>query len=314
MRDRRDTIRDFAAYVTAYHGCNEYFRRRFRNASGSKTSSVICWEKIPGSPFGPIPTENGIAAQSPNLRCPKSPTRMALRWGVSDQHVSMDRERHEVAEPGAPPAESLERKAWLARLWEEIRELPLRQRICVLLNLRDHQRGAAIGLLPVAGVASIREIAAVLELEMEAAQLAKLWRDLPLDDASIATRLGGDPPQVKSRKSARERPFRKLARIAPESFGRVDSMEPFRSAEHSASEVEVTLPDIRGSGDGSTERNPRSRPTKWHTYLPGRALVHIFSSSATHSAADRKTGTGPSPSRLVSQELFRPAAMSYPGH
>ena len=54
------------------------------------------------------------------------------------------------------------------------------------------------------GIASLRAIAAALELSLE--ELANLWGRLPIDDRTIAERLGCDRQQVINlRMSARKR-------------------------------------------------------------------------------------------------------------
>ncbi|HVW11227.1 MAG TPA: hypothetical protein VHC90_21730, partial [Bryobacteraceae bacterium] len=106
-------------------------------------------------------------------------------------------------------AEQMDRRAWLTHLWTEILELPLNQRIALLLNLRDHIGDSALRLLPAAGVASIRQIAAAMG--MEAPALAALWNQLPLDDLQIGERLSLTRQQIANlRKSARERLARRM--------------------------------------------------------------------------------------------------------
>ena len=59
-------------------------------------------------------------------------------------------------------------------------------------------------MFPAAGVASVRDMAAALEVSPE--EFASLWNDLPLEDAKVAERLGLTRQQVINlRKSARER-------------------------------------------------------------------------------------------------------------
>jgi hypothetical protein len=68
---------------------------------------------------------------------------------------------------------------------------------------------AVAAVLPLTGIATIREMAAALE--MPAADLATLWRDMPLEDARIAERLGLTRQQVINlRKSARLRLGRRM--------------------------------------------------------------------------------------------------------
>jgi RNA polymerase sigma factor (sigma-70 family) len=99
----------------------------------------------------------------------------------------------------------------LQRLWKEVLDLPVRQRAALLLNLRDAEGGGILGLFPLTGVATLREIAAALE--MPARELAELWGTLPIEDARIAERLGVTRQQVINlRKSARERLARRVSR------------------------------------------------------------------------------------------------------
>ena len=99
----------------------------------------------------------------------------------------------------------------LQRLWREVLELPVRQRAALLLNLRDADGGGLLSLFPLTGVATMRDIAAALEISPQ--DLAELWGTLPIEDARIAERLGLTRQQVINlRKSARERLARRVAR------------------------------------------------------------------------------------------------------
>src|SRR5205085_6988337 len=94
-------------------------------------------------------------------------------------------------------------------LWVEIQQLPVRQRVALLLGARDSSGQSAVAMFPAAGVATIEQIAAVLEIAHD--ELASFWPDLPLDDNSIAARLGGSRQQIINlRKSARDRLARRL--------------------------------------------------------------------------------------------------------
>jgi DNA-directed RNA polymerase specialized sigma24 family protein len=105
--------------------------------------------------------------------------------------------------PEASAATRLEQRDYLARLWAEVRRLPVNQRTALLLNLRD-AGGGVIHLLPVVGVASVRAIAETLEMRAE--QFAVLWARLPLDDLTIAGHLGVTRQQVINlRQAARKR-------------------------------------------------------------------------------------------------------------
>jgi hypothetical protein len=100
--------------------------------------------------------------------------------------------------------------AWVAHLWAEIGRLPSLQRTALLLNLRDADGHAVLGLFPIAGAAGLRAIAAAAGTTGE--KLAEQWRALPLDDATIAARMGLPRSQVaRLRRTAHERLARRLA-------------------------------------------------------------------------------------------------------
>jgi hypothetical protein len=109
-----------------------------------------------------------------------------------------------------PAADSqLAERRYLERLWSEICDLPTRQRSALLLNLRDGQGRGVVGLLPILGIASVRQIAAALETPAE--QFATQWRTLPWDDATIGDRIGLERQQVVNlRKAARARLSRRM--------------------------------------------------------------------------------------------------------
>jgi hypothetical protein len=106
-------------------------------------------------------------------------------------------------------AQEVEQRIYLQRLWKEICELPLKQRIALLLNLRDGNGRTVLTLLPYSRVATIRQIAEVLDMSAE--KFATMCSDLPLDDATIASHLGIPRQQVINlRLSARERLARRM--------------------------------------------------------------------------------------------------------
>jgi DNA-directed RNA polymerase specialized sigma24 family protein len=110
---------------------------------------------------------------------------------------------------GDDVAWQVEKRIFLERLWQEVRELPRAQRAALLLNLREADGRGCLALFPATGVATLRQIADTLELPVE--QFAELWTQLPLDDATIAGLLGLARQQVINlRKSARERLARRL--------------------------------------------------------------------------------------------------------
>lgn len=98
----------------------------------------------------------------------------------------------------------------LGRTWREISELPNKQRVALLLSLRDEQGEGLLTVFPATGVATARKIAQTLEMPAE--HLANLWKDLPLGDLRIAEILGVTRQQVINlRKCARERLARRLS-------------------------------------------------------------------------------------------------------
>ena len=113
-----------------------------------------------------------------------------------------------LPDPSVNVAGEFERRSYMQHLWSEIAELPLTQRQALLLNLKDLHEGV-IALLPLTGAATFRDIARALAMTAE--ELAELWNKLPLDDATIAGRLGLTRQQIINlRKSARARLARRM--------------------------------------------------------------------------------------------------------
>ena len=109
----------------------------------------------------------------------------------------------------ADTAWRVEKRIFLQRLWEELRQLPRNQRAALLLNLKDAEGRGCVGLFSVTGVATLRQMAEVLE--MSADSFAELWNELPIEDSRIAELLGLTRQQViNARKSGRERLKRRL--------------------------------------------------------------------------------------------------------
>ncbi len=105
--------------------------------------------------------------------------------------------------------ERMEQTAFLSALWEEICRLPLRHRTALLLNLKNTHGEGLITLLPLTGVATIRQIAEALEFPPE--DFAAVWNTLPWDDRAIADHLGLTRQQVINlRQSARATLRRRL--------------------------------------------------------------------------------------------------------
>ncbi len=135
---------------------------------------------------------------------------VAKLWGVIDSEEAGEEEIARVPDARALADAELEQRDYLRRLWSEIVLLPARQRAALLLNLKDEQGRGCIALLPLTGVAGMRQIADALGLP--AAQLAEMWNELPLDDARVAERMGLTRQQVINlRKSARARLARRMS-------------------------------------------------------------------------------------------------------
>lgn len=105
---------------------------------------------------------------------------------------------------------SLVYRSALVEVWREIDQLPPRQRIALLLGLRDENGSAIASLLILLRIATFDELAAAVELTPEG--LAAMWDQLPLPDMTIAERLDMTRQQIINlRKSARQRLERRLS-------------------------------------------------------------------------------------------------------
>jgi RNA polymerase sigma factor (sigma-70 family) len=138
---------------------------------------------------------------------------VAALWGIKDSPNSdLDNDGlllSQLPDTRTNVATEVEKRIYLEKIWAEIRLLPERQRNALLLNLTDATGYGVITLLPVTGIASLRQIAEALG--MSAQKLAEIWNDLPMDDATIAGHLGVTRQQVINlRKSARERLIRRV--------------------------------------------------------------------------------------------------------
>ncbi|HEX6648675.1 MAG TPA: hypothetical protein VF075_04030 [Pyrinomonadaceae bacterium] len=139
---------------------------------------------------------------------------VAVIQGISDQPVESLAEGEDAgalmpATPEPDQAWRMEKRMFLQRLWEELQQLPLNQRAALLLNLKDASGVGCITLFPATGIATVRQLAATLEISAES--FAEVWNELPLEDARIAELLRLTRQQViNARKSGRERLARRL--------------------------------------------------------------------------------------------------------
>lgn len=100
--------------------------------------------------------------------------------------------------------DAMEMRASLRQMWADIKQLAVKQRVALLLNLTDVHGRECTSLLPLTRTATIAEIAEAVEMPLE--RFAAIWNDLPLSDAAIAELLQATPRQViKLRRLGRER-------------------------------------------------------------------------------------------------------------
>ncbi len=248
-------VEDLSAYaaIVSQHGCDRYLRRRFpqRHRLGTRvrylmenSSQFTIWQTADGLVAGPVryrgrpcrsdlapgwarevpvpakPDEARAAAAvfehaGAPLRLPDLVDAVAILLNVVDRVASIA--DIDIAAPDIEISDLLHQRQTLERLWREIALLPQPQRVALLLNLRDEENGCALTGLPSTGVASMREIAAIVGLSAE--KLADLWNGLPLNDLEIAAMLDVSRQQVINlRKSARARLQRRMAgNILPDS-------------------------------------------------------------------------------------------------
>jgi RNA polymerase sigma factor (sigma-70 family) len=247
--DSIGNLRGYAA-VTAHHGCDQYLRLRFPRRHRLKARmrylmesarDYELWDSESGEPacgpakwrtrklrtdlppgwhhsvsLGASPDERAIVAAvfqysgSP-LLFDDLVDGVAALSGLGDETPAPweDAEQH-IAAPPSDTLERLDYRQRLEQLWVEIRDLPAAQKAALLLNLRDNSGMAALPAFPALGVASMRQIAAALEMPAE--ELAGLWGRMPLSDLEIAARLGLQRQQVINlRKAARQRLARRTA-------------------------------------------------------------------------------------------------------
>lgn len=139
---------------------------------------------------------------------------IAQQWGIVDSEPLPYDEA--IGADGIVAWDEGEQREHLRALWQEIASLRGNQRLALLLNLRDGGAGtakassSAIELFVLTGAATIEELA--MALEMTPPELAELWNALPLDDETIAARLGVNRQQVVNlRRAARERLMRRMS-------------------------------------------------------------------------------------------------------
>jgi hypothetical protein len=127
----------------------------------------------------------------------------------NDGEAEAAQELAQLPDTRADVAAELDQRLYLQKLWTEIGGLPHRQRVALLLNLKDAQGRGMIALFPLTSVATMPQLAATLEMPLE--KFAAIWNELPWEDAAIALNLGLTRQQVVNlRKCARERLARRM--------------------------------------------------------------------------------------------------------
>lgn len=115
----------------------------------------------------------------------------------------------QILDPRPGVETELEDRVCLKLIWAEICQLPLPQRVALLLSIRDSQGRSVLALFQITNTASMRQLAEVLALTAES--FAQMWNDLPFSDATIAQHLGATRQQVVNlRLSARKRLARRM--------------------------------------------------------------------------------------------------------
>jgi hypothetical protein len=115
----------------------------------------------------------------------------------------------QIPDPRPDVGTEMEDRACLKLVWAEICQLPLPQRVALLLSMRDSQGRSALTFFQITNTASMRQLAEALALTAES--FAQMWNDLPLGDAVIAQHLGATRQQVVNlRLSARKRLARRM--------------------------------------------------------------------------------------------------------
>ena len=241
-----ETVESFSRYtaVVAYHACHDHFRSKFpqRHRLKSRLRYLLkpergfdLWESARGdwvcgwrkwrdtgaalSPRPAVLPLDAAGLPPPGLLASifdhaQGPVEfdalvdlVAEFWAVDDQPV-----QEAAPSPSLPIVDEAAQRRRLERLWREIGELPRRQRVALLLNLRAQDEKCALELFTLTGIASMRQIAALLEIEI--GEFAVMWTKLPLDDLSIAALLDVTRQQVINlRKSARKRLERRMYEV-----------------------------------------------------------------------------------------------------
>ena len=130
-------------------------------------------------------------------------------WQVSDfPTISLD-DFHESDAPKAARCEDYEMRCKLKHLWDEIRGLPVLQRVALLYNLRDERGGEMLFSFFNTKIAALDELAEAMNLPKT--QLVKTLPLLPFSDRKIAEAMNLTVKRIGDlRKTARDNLRRRL--------------------------------------------------------------------------------------------------------
>ncbi len=190
--------------------------------AGTSVCGLVAWKGNPPSNDSPmaLPTLESRNDLRLALRSmfAKGGAARTVEDVISDLSAATGIPRNETPQPldaasaissTSDPAVELHNLQHLQKLWEEIKQLPLRQRVALLLQARDASGESVTHLLPVAGIATINEIAQSLQMNDD--DFASLLPRLPVDDLTLAERLGVTRQQVINlRRTARSRLQRRM--------------------------------------------------------------------------------------------------------
>lgn len=136
---------------------------------------------------------------------------VARLWAIEDvRDVSLEDFRENNFSAEANRQSIFEMRFKLEQIWQEIRALPVNQRVALLYNLRDERGREMLFMFFNHKIASLREISEAMNLSLE--DCAKVFPFLPLEDKAIAEKMNLTAKQVGNlRKVARENLRRRLA-------------------------------------------------------------------------------------------------------
>ena len=138
--------------------------------------------------------------------------------GVAVRHqpvpIDGDDDNTQIPATEDPTPSKLEFAEILAIVWAELTTVPSRHAAALLFHMRDANGDAMVHFLPALGIASIRQIAALVQVPAD--ELAAIWNTLPWDDLRIAEFLSAERQQVINlRSTLRLRLRKKISGFEP---------------------------------------------------------------------------------------------------